>query len=188
VTIYRPGFVIGDSKTGAANPDDFFSRMLVGCVQMGYWPHLPYQNQEYVTVDYVCDSILHIASDNDNMGRVYTLSAPKAELTTNMERLCTLINEAGFPLKQISYPEWLERLQSWKGLESSPLLSLMPLLAEPVLRGATRLQTSKYSPVYECANTLKVLGNREGGSFVQVTPELIGRFVEFMKRKGFYSF
>jgi hypothetical protein len=121
------------------------------------------------------------------MGRSYTLSAPKTELTTNMERLCTLINEAGFPSKQISYSEWLQRLQAWKGLESSPLLSLMPLFAEPVLRGATRLQTSKYSPVYDCVNTLKALGNRDGTSFVQVTPELIGRYIEFMKRKGFYS-
>ncbi|KAJ6092360.1 hypothetical protein N7467_004329 [Penicillium canescens] len=187
VIIYRPGFVVGDSKTGSGNPDDFFTRMLVGCIQLGYWPHLPYQNQEYVTVDYVCDSILHIASDNHNMGHVYTLSAPKTELTTNMERLCTLVNQAGFPLKQIPYSEWLERLQAWEGFESSPLLSLMPLLAEPVLRGATRLQTSKHSPVYECVNTLKAIGNRDGISFVQVTPDLIRRIVEFMTRKGFYS-
>jgi amino acid adenylation domain-containing protein/thioester reductase-like protein len=187
VTIYRPGFVIGDSKTGAGNPDDFFTRMLVGCVQMGYWPHLPYQNQEYVTVDYVCDSILQIASNNENVGRNFTLSAPKTELTTNMERLCTIVNEAGFPLKQISYSEWLEKLQAWKEFESSPLLSLMPLLAEPVLRGATRLQTSKFSPVYECKNTSNVLGNHDGGSFVKLTPDHVRRLVDFQKRKGFYN-
>ena len=104
-----------------------------------------------------------------------------------MERLCTLVNQAGFPLKQIPYSEWLERLQAWEGFESSPLLSLMPLLAEPVLRGATRLQTSKHSPVYECVNTLKAIGNRDGISFVQVTSDLIRRIVEFMTRKGFYS-
>ena len=187
VIIYRPGFIVGDSKTGAGNPDDFFSRMVAGCIRLGYWPHLPFQNMEYVTVDYVCDSILHIASDNHNMGHAYTLSAPKTELTTNMERLCTLINQAGFPLKQIPYSEWLERLQAWEGLESSPLLSLMPLFAEPVLRGATRLQTSKHSPVYECVNTLKAISNRDSISFVQLTPDLIRRIFEFMKRKGFYS-
>ncbi|KAJ5302347.1 hypothetical protein PENANT_c008G03420 [Penicillium antarcticum] len=188
VNIYRPGFLVGDSKTGAGNPDDFFTRMLVGCVQLGYWPHLPHQNQEYVTVDYACDSILQIASNKHNMGRNYTLSAPKTDLTTNMEKLCTFINQAGFSIKQVPYPEWLERLQAWEGLESSPVISLMPLLAEPVLRGATRLQTSKYSPVYDCSNTLKVLGNHDGGSFVQLTPDLIRKFVGFLTRKGFYNF
>ncbi|KAJ5587480.1 uncharacterized protein N7459_003245 [Penicillium hispanicum] len=28
--IYRPGFVTGDSRTGAGNPDDFFARLMVG--------------------------------------------------------------------------------------------------------------------------------------------------------------
>lgn len=187
VTIYRPGFVVGDSKTGAGNPDDFFSRMIAGCVQLGYWPHLPSQNMEYVTADYVCDSILHIASDNRNIGRAYSLSAPNPDLSTNMERLCMLINQAGFPLQQISYPDWLEKLQAWDGLESSPLLSLMPLLAEPVLRDATRLQTSKYSPVYDCVNTLKAIAGRSDICFVQLTPDLIKRFINFWTRKGFHS-
>ncbi|CAI7652281.1 unnamed protein product [Penicillium viridicatum] len=147
VIIYRPGFVVGDSKTGAGNPDDFFSRMIIGCVQLGYWPQLPSQNMEYVTVDY-----------------------------------------AGFPLQQISYPDWLEKLQSWDCLESSPLLSLMPLLAEPVLRDATRLQTSKYSPVYDCVNTLKAIAGRDDICFVQLTSDLIQKFIYFWDRKGFHSF
>lgn len=188
VIIYRPGFVVGDSKTGAGNPDDFFSRMIIGCLQLGYWPQLPSQNMEYVTVDYVCDSILHIASDNSNLGRAYTLSAPNPGLITNMERLCVLINQAGFPLQQISYPDWLEKLQSWDCLESSPLLSLMPLLAEPVLRDATRLQTSKFSPVYDCVNTLKAIAGRDDICFVQLTSDLIQKFIYFWDRKDFHSF
>lgn len=187
VTIYRPGFVVGDSKTGAGNPDDFFSRMIVGCIQLGYWPHLPSQNMEYVTVDYVCDSILHISSDNRNIGHAYSLTATSPDLITNMERLCTLINQAGFTLEQVSYPDWLKKLETWSKLESSPLLSLMPLLAEPVLRDSTRLQTSKYSPVYECSNTLKAVKGRDDISFVQLTSGLVQSFIEFWIRKGFHS-
>ncbi|KAJ5629358.1 hypothetical protein N7528_003015 [Penicillium herquei] len=52
VIICRPGFLVGDSKTGAGNPDDFFSRMIIGCIQLGYWPELLFQNHAYVTVDY----------------------------------------------------------------------------------------------------------------------------------------
>ncbi|CAG8343945.1 unnamed protein product [Penicillium salamii] len=188
VIIYRPGFVVGDSKTGAGNPDDFFSRMIAGCVQLGYWPLLPAQNQGYVTVDYVCDSILHIASDNCNIGRAYTLGAPNSDSSTDMERLCVLINQAGFPLQQIPYSDWLKKLQTWNELESSPLLSLMPLLAEPVLRGDTRLQTSKYSPVYECINALKAIAGRNDISFSRLKPDLIRSFIDFWTRKGFYKF
>jgi amino acid adenylation domain-containing protein/thioester reductase-like protein len=187
VVIYRPGFIVGDSKTGAGNPDDFFSRMIIGCIKLGYWPQLEYQNQGYVTVDYVCDLILHIASSNRSIGRAFTLSAPNKDLTTNMEELCALIRQAGFPLEQISYKDWLEKLQAWDALESSPLLSLMPLLAEPVLRDATRLQTSKYTPTYDCTNTLEASSSRDDISFTRLTSELIKKFIDFWVSKGLHS-
>lgn len=188
VTIYRPGFVVGDSKTGAGNPDDFFGRLIAGCIQLGYWPHMPHQNQEYVTVDYVCDSIIRIASDNRNIGHAYTLSSPNPGQITNMERLCVLINQAGFSVQEIPYAEWLEKMQAWDGFESSPCLPLMPLLAEPILRGDTRLQTSKYSPRYDCANTLKAIGACDDIRFVQLTPDLVKKYIDFWARKGFYNF
>lgn len=186
VTIYRPGFVVGDSITAAGNPDDFFSRMIVGCIQLGFWPELPEQNMEYVTVDYACDALLHLATDNRNIGQAFSLTAPDPSKITNMERLCRLINEAGFPVTQIPYDDWLAKLKTWDGLEASPLLSLMPLLSEPVLRGSTRLQTSKFSPVYECPNTQRALVNRPDIQYIQLSPELIGGFVDFWLRKGFH--
>lgn len=33
IAIYRPGFIIGDSVTGASNPDDFITRWIVGHVR-----------------------------------------------------------------------------------------------------------------------------------------------------------
>jgi hypothetical protein len=149
---------------------------------------MPHQNQEYVTVDYVCDSILRIASDNRNIGHAYTLSSPNPGQITNMERLCVLINQAGFSVQEIPYAEWLEKLQTWDGFESSPCLPLMPLLAEPILRGDTRLQTSKYSPRYDCANTLKAIGACDDIRFVQLTSDLVKKFIDFWARKGFYNF
>lgn len=38
IVIYRPGYIIGDSKTGALNPNDFFPRPIVGCIQIGAFP------------------------------------------------------------------------------------------------------------------------------------------------------
>jgi hypothetical protein len=138
-------------------------------------------------VEYVCDTIVHIASSNLNIGRAFTLSVPDKDLITTMEDLCVMINQARFPVKQIAYQDWLDKLQAWNSLESSPLLSLMPLLAEPVLRGATRLQTSKYTPIYDCTNTLKVISGRGDISHVPLSPELIRKFIDFWIGKGMHS-
>lgn len=35
VTIFRPGYVTGDSKTGVMNTDDYLVRLLKGCIQLG---------------------------------------------------------------------------------------------------------------------------------------------------------
>ncbi|VVT44479.1 uncharacterized protein SAPINGB_P000430 [Magnusiomyces paraingens] len=39
-TIVRPGYVFGDSKSGAMNTDDFLARMMKGCVQLGSIPNI----------------------------------------------------------------------------------------------------------------------------------------------------
>ncbi|RAK95228.1 non-ribosomal peptide synthetase [Aspergillus ibericus CBS 121593] len=52
IVIHRPGFIIGHGRTGQSNPDDFVSRLIVGCIQLGVFPALD-QRLEYVTVDYV---------------------------------------------------------------------------------------------------------------------------------------
>lgn len=141
---------------------------------------------EYVTTDYVCDAFVHIASDNKNIGQKFNLTALDAKRITNMERLCKLINSAGFPVTQVSYDEWLAKLQDWKRLEMSSLLSLMPLLAEPVLHGATRLQTSKLSSVYECPRAQQALDDRPDIQYVQLSADLIKQFVDFWLQKGLH--
>ncbi|KAJ5182526.1 hypothetical protein N7492_000142 [Penicillium capsulatum] len=51
IAIYRPGFITGHNKTGACNPDDFFSRLIDSCIEMGQYPLLPSQRKEFVPVD-----------------------------------------------------------------------------------------------------------------------------------------
>jgi Putative dehydrogenase domain of multifunctional non-ribosomal peptide synthetases and related enzymes len=84
--IYRPGFTIGHSKTGAGNPDDFFARMIVGSIRLGAFPMLPNQRMEYVTIDYVVHATLHIASSNEHLGKSYSLVAPDPKESVDLER------------------------------------------------------------------------------------------------------
>ncbi|MEL6131229.1 MAG: non-ribosomal peptide synthetase, partial [Cyanobacteria bacterium J06628_4] len=38
ITVFRPGVIMGSSQTGATNPNDFLSRSVKGCIQLGYYP------------------------------------------------------------------------------------------------------------------------------------------------------
>jgi amino acid adenylation domain-containing protein/thioester reductase-like protein len=187
VAIYRPGFTIGDHVTAMGNPDDFFARLIVGSIQIGYWPYLPDQRMEYVTVDYVCSALIHIASSNQNLGRSYSLVAPDHSQSVNIEETGTMINKAGYPVEEIPYDEWVKKLRESKDLDQNPLSPLMPLLDEPVLRELSRLQTSKYTPVYETPNAVKALADRPDICYTPLDDVLLKRYLDNWVRKGFHK-
>ncbi|KAF7597045.1 hypothetical protein BBP40_010519 [Aspergillus hancockii] len=184
VAIYRPGFVIGDSMRGVGNPEDFFSRLIMGCIQLGYWPELPRQRLEYVTVDYVCSAILHIASSIHNLGRSYSLVSPDVTQSVNLEDTCVLLNKAGYSVKQISYEEWVQKVRE---STDNPLIPLMPILEEPILRELTRFQTSEHTPVYEAANTIQALVDRPDIQYTPLDDTLLRRKIDFWLKKGYYN-
>ncbi|KAF5857520.1 hypothetical protein ETB97_005698 [Aspergillus alliaceus] len=184
VAIYRPGFVIGDSKRAVGNPDDFFSRLIMGCIQLGYWPELPHQRLEYVTVDYVCSAILHIASKNHNLGHSYSLVSPDVTQSVNLEETCVLLSKAGYPVKQIPYQDWVQKVRE---ATDNPLVPLMPMLEEPILRDLTRLQTNEHTPVYEATNTVEALADRPDIRYTPLDHTLLRRKIEYWIKKGYHD-
>ncbi|PWY67968.1 acetyl-CoA synthetase-like protein [Aspergillus sclerotioniger CBS 115572] len=162
--IFRPGFTIGDSVTGSGNPDDFFARLIIGSIMLGAFPHLPNQRLEYVTIDYVCDATIHIASNNANLGRSYSLVAPDPKDSVNLDDTHKVINEAGYPVKLLPYWEWAK--------QDNPLLG-------PVLGRLSRFETSRNTPHYDARNT--------GVGYVSFDAAMLKRFVEFWEKKGFYK-
>ncbi|RHZ54412.1 non-ribosomal peptide synthetase [Aspergillus thermomutatus] len=184
VAIYRPGFIIGDSTTGTSNPDDFFSRFVVGCIQLGTFPRLD-QRLEYVTVDYVLAAIMQIASDNSNLGRSYSLLSPDVRQSVTVEGTCAVLNEAGYDVRLIPYEEWVEQVAAQQ--KKGPLAPLMPVFQEKVLGRLTRWEASQYSPVYRCDNTVEALKDHPEIEFVPFDAEMLKRFIDFWDRKGYYN-
>ncbi|KAL5042447.1 hypothetical protein BDW71DRAFT_211203 [Aspergillus fruticulosus] len=187
VAIYRPGFTIGDHITAMGNPDDFFARLIVGSIKIGYWPYLPDQRMEYVTVDYGSSALVHIASSIQNLGQSYSLVAPDHSQSVSIEETGAMINQAGFSVKQVPYDEWVKRLRESDNLGQNPLSPLMPLLDEPVLRELSRLQTSKHTPVYETPNTVRALADRPDIWYTPLDAQLLKRYLDNWARKGFYD-
>ncbi|KAE8373149.1 hypothetical protein BDV26DRAFT_301315 [Aspergillus bertholletiae] len=184
--IYRPGFTIGDSQNGAGNPDDFFARLIVGSIKLGAFPILPRQRMEYVTLDYVLDATIHIASRNENLGRSYSLVAPDPKDSVNLEQTVDVIRNLGYPLKHIPYWEWVRLLQRISDMDH-PLHPVMPLLQEPVLNGLSRFETSRDTPHYDSSNTVAALKDAPDIQYVPFDSKMLDKFLDFWENKGFYQ-
>ncbi|KAE8131577.1 hypothetical protein BDV38DRAFT_16376 [Aspergillus pseudotamarii] len=183
--IYRPGFIIGESVTGHSNPDDFMSRFIVGCIQLGTFPRLD-QRLEYVTLDYVISAAMHIASSNENLGRSYSLLSPDQSKSVTVIDTCRVINEAGYPVKIVDYNDWVEQVFA-KQRPDGPLASLLPMFRERVLGRLTRWEVSQYTPYYRSDNTVEALKDRPDIQYQPLDAPLLKKYISFWNRKGFYK-
>ncbi|KAH7255075.1 putative NRPS-like enzyme [Fusarium redolens] len=184
IIIYRPGFIIGHSVTGASNPNDLVSRLISSCIKLGAWLKLDL-DPAYVTVDYVVKAMLHISRSTKNIGKSYCLLAPQFKESVSVNKTCSLICQAGYRVELTSYPDWIAQL-SEKMLPDDPLAPVMPLLEEKVLGNFTRLEVSQHSPIYDSINAIEALAG-SGIQYVLLSPDIIKRYIAFWNKKGFYS-
>nr|RBQ90947.1 hypothetical protein FVER53263_03415 [Fusarium verticillioides] len=184
IIIYRPGFIIGHSVTGASNPNDLVSRLISSCIKLGAWLKIDL-DPAYVTVDYVVKAMLHISRSTKNIGKSYCLVAPQIEESVSVNKTCSLICQAGYKVELTNYPDWIAQL-SEKILPDDPLAPVMPLLEEKVLGNFTRLEVSQHSPVYDSRNAINALAG-SGIHYATLSPDIIKRYIAFWNKKGFYS-
>ncbi|KJZ74000.1 hypothetical protein HIM_06668 [Hirsutella minnesotensis 3608] len=180
VAVYRPGFITGHSETGACNPDDFFSRLMHSCCQMGCFPLLPNQRKEFVPVDYVNAAILHIAASAESLGHAYHIVPPSSEYNVDMDETMHLVGQAaGMSMHGVPYADWAERLAT-----QSPqrLLPLRPMLSEKVQDGLTRWELYANMPTYDTSNTARALADYPGGLQMPVLGvPLMRKYLSFLK-------
>lgn len=158
VAIYRLGFITGSTTTGLSNPDDFFSRLMISCLQMGCYPVLYSQRKEFATVDYVNLALLHIASSNRNLGHAFHLVPQDRSASADMIETFEMLKRLGFPnLHGLPYDEWVRRL-----MKDTPkrLKPLVPMLTEKIYKDLTRWELYENMPVYETANTIRALAGQ----------------------------
>ncbi|KAJ5558683.1 hypothetical protein N7535_008896 [Penicillium sp. DV-2018c] len=182
--IYRPGFIVGHSENAISNANDYFSRLVMGCIQIGYFPDLATQYLEYVTVDYVTSTILHIASDMNNLGRAYHLVPPDRHESINYNQLHQMLRDLGYPIEKIDYQGWVDKVRESPG---NALEAMMPLLEEGVYEGMSRLETSKNTPIYDPRNTSLALRDSQCKQYVALNPDLLQRFIQNWVDQGEFT-
>jgi thioester reductase-like protein len=185
VSVYRPGFIMGDSRTGVTNVDDFMSRLIAGCVEMGCYPDLPAQRKEFVPVDYVSDAIVYLSQQQSAFGHVFHLTPPHVEQSVDFVEFFEMLAGYGYRLKRLPYAVWKDALcEHVRKKEQSALLPLFGVLTEKVYRGAlTRWELHEKMPRFHCHNTNAAL---QGTSITchLMDRRLLATYLGFLTRRG----
>ncbi|WP_198670661.1 non-ribosomal peptide synthetase [Oceanicella sp. SM1341] len=123
VTVYRPGAVSGDSRSGAFNAADILCRLLQGYIadRMAPEGEMPL---DMLPVDYLARAMVHLATRPGAAGETYHLvhSAP-----VSSERLMEACAAEGLALRRVPHAAWHAHLQ--RIAREAPEHPLYPLVA-----------------------------------------------------------
>ena len=147
---------------------------------MGCYPLLPNQRKEFVPVDYVNSTILHIASMpvSSSLGHAYHIVPPSRAVSIDMNDAMDLVGSAlDKPIRGVPYQEWLDALAEMSPARLQPL---QPMLAERAKDGLTRWELYENMPVYDTTNTDMALQSFPGGlSFPELDSGLMTKYLTY---------
>lgn len=123
--IIRPGYIVGDSKTGGnipsplpsilltssvTNTDDFLIRMVKGCAQLGQMPDI-YNTVNMVPVDHVARVVVACAFNPpaSPLAVAHVTSHPRLRFNEFLSTLATY----GYEVEKVDYIPWRIALETW---------------------------------------------------------------------------
>ena len=175
VTIYRPGIVTGDSRSGMSS-DDIISRTLASAIQLGCTPT---DNTQFpfTPVDYVGEAIAKLALTPESVNRNYHL------VNRDLVDWPTLIGwlaDVGYKIDILPYEDWLQKLKQSSAESAGTMLSaLLPLIPELQLSGeAERLDP----PTFDCSQSEEALA-AQGVQCPEISRELITTYARFLAQE-----
>ncbi|MGC1525331.1 MAG: amino acid adenylation domain-containing protein [Phormidesmis sp.] len=156
ITLFRPGFIMGHSRTGATNTQDFLSRAVMGCVEMGCYPDLANFKNQIITVDYASQAIVHLSQQSELLGVTFHLTPWSAIHDVAWNDLFEWIRDYGYPLKKMAYIDWKDKLiHQSKAAQSNALYPLLPFLSEKIYQQKlTILELYENTSDFDCQNTI----------------------------------
>jgi thioester reductase-like protein len=123
VTVHRPARVGPDSRTGATNADDWFSRLVRGLALLGEAPELRWW-LDLAPVEQVAAAVVQGVVDPAWLGGTFHYFNPRV---LTFGDLLGAVRDAGFPLRVLPYAEWRARALETVTDPAHPLYTLLPL-------------------------------------------------------------
>ena len=180
ISIYRPGRISGDSQTGVCNPEDHTFRMIRGCIQLG---SVPQQNVKVnlTPVDYASQAIVYLSQKESSLNRIFDIVNPQSIAWND---LADLITSLGYPLQQIPYEDWRQKLIQISETETNnalyPLISIFSEVSEDA--------NSHSSPSYSSQSQNIQRDLAESGIICPpVNRQLLETYFSYLVERGFLS-
>lgn len=176
VRIFRPGFIMGDSKTGRFKKhitSDAQYLHLQGHIFMRTAP--PLYDDDYMDltpVDYAAAAIVHIAFQPDTPPGTYHVCNPQPILKS---QIWDIIRDYGFPVRTVPAERYLEEV-----LDSDDELFLRGLQSVIVYLG----DYEKSPAIFDASETLRRLKG-SGISCPPPDPALLRRYLDYCVDIGF---
>lgn len=175
--IYRPGPIIGHSRTGMSNADDLLHRIISGGIRWGYMPDMDI-GLNLSPVDYVSGAIVRISRQPSALGKTFHLVNAN---TVNIRQLLDWIESAGYSFSRLPYPEWRERLlQVSERDPHNPIYPLVPFFSERESESDFR------TAFFDAKNAREALADSPI-ECPHITGELVQRYLTCLTRAGSLS-
>ncbi len=106
ITIYRSGYISGQSNNGMTNTNDALLLLIKGCIQLGYAPEMN-EKITILPVDFVSKAIVGISLNYPDKAAIYHLDHP---VGIEWRDLIAWVNEYGYKVNMMPLKEWQTKL------------------------------------------------------------------------------
>ncbi|MDC9598439.1 thioester reductase domain-containing protein [Xenorhabdus anantnagensis] len=151
VSIYRPGLILGHTRTGAAQGNDYLIASLKGYLAMGFYPDHALL-LDIVPVDYVAASLVHISKQSESNGKFFNLFNPEQ---VSIRQFFDWVQDFGYILNPVPFNEGKDKILALD--DTHPLYPLIPLIRDMTERPYRALDPAyvdEIHPELELKNTL----------------------------------
>ena len=145
VSVYRAGAVLSDSRTGATNPEDYVTKVIVGCVDLGAAPRRDYP-LSVGSVDHFTRLVTALSLQPETVGTTFHAIDP-CPLPWNL--IFDRIRDFGYPVRSVPWDQWRRELTD--RVDDDEKNALAPLMA---MLGDT---ADRRMPRIDCGNVLAAL-------------------------------
>ncbi|MBB5122956.1 thioester reductase [Streptomyces eurocidicus] len=186
VAVYRPYEVTGDRTHGACNTETAICSLFKTIAETGLAPGIELP-MDFVPVDHLAESLVHIATHRPADGRVYHLTNPRpAMLTDVLDRM----RAAGFALRTLPYDRWVGELVRY--VAENPTSATAPFVSLCVDR--SRNADMSVKEMY-LKGTFPVLGRHNAEEALAdsglhcppVDAALLDRYLEYFFASGYLA-
>ncbi|CAG8449470.1 7430_t:CDS:10 [Acaulospora colombiana] len=173
-SIIRPGYIVGHSRTGVTNTDDFIWRLLKGCIQLKLVPTI-HNTINMCPVDYVSECVVRVSLSSVAPSKGVFHVTHSANTSFRFDDLFKSLPLYGYVVSKTEYIIWRNRLMEFT-LKSRDN-ALYPLLHFVL----DDLPTSTKAPQLDNKNTIEVVGLE----CEAIDEKLIGLYLAYLVKVGF---